>query len=611
MAGRPAHTMSSGGRLPSYAVITPARNEAAHLDAAARSLMTQTHRPLEWVVVDDGSTDGTRAIAERLASEHDWIRTIVLPADHPRARGAPIVRAFQIGREALHHRPDITVKLDADLTLPDAYFEAIAATFAREPRAGIVGGVIYEQRGEEWRRGHISAHNVTGAAKAYRTECLEAIGGLHPAMGWDGIDEYAARARGWEVRVLEDLPIRHHRRRGARQRWYRARWEEGNAAHFMGYRPTFLAVRTAYRMIVEHPPVLGGLVLAAAYLDGRLRRRPQVDDPQARAALRAEQVRRLRGLLRGRRTPPITSAPALDGDLPADFTVIVCTRNRAVQLHETLDALLAQSFGDFRVVVVDQSEEPDPELATREAADARLAVIRDTGRGLSRARNVGARAAESEWLVFLDDDCLPEPDWARALRDEFASNPDVDFVACHVGALDLEDQPGALGAATFPVVERRRIAGRWVWPFEIGYGVCHAVRRSAADRLGGWDERLGPGVPEFPASDDMDFNYRFLRAGGTALVTPEPRAYHRQWRTPDAVVALYRGYMASWAAFAVKQLRSGDVLGGARLFLHGIRTTLRMFASAARHRSRLRLRVALARVRGLASGTVLAVRRRW
>ena len=76
------------------------------------------------------------------------------------------------------------------------------------------------------------------------------------------------------------------------------------------------------------------------------------------------------------------------------FAVAIATRSRPEHLARTLDALDAQSDRDFDVVVVDQSDPPDPELARREEASERLRVIRDTGRGTSRARNLAWRALD-------------------------------------------------------------------------------------------------------------------------------------------------------------------------------------------------------------------------
>jgi hypothetical protein len=94
---------------------------------------------------------------------------------------------------------------------------------------------------------------------------------------------------------LDGLEVKHHRQRGSKQRWWRARMEEGRGAHYMGYRPSFVIVRAGYRMLVEKPPVLGGAALFAGWLEAAAKRAPIVDDPEAVAALRAEQRQRLRG----------------------------------------------------------------------------------------------------------------------------------------------------------------------------------------------------------------------------------------------------------------------------------------------------------------------------
>lgn len=292
------------------------------------------------------------------------------------------------------------------------------------------------------------------------------------------------------------------------------------------------------------------------------------------------------------------------------FTVVIATRNRAEQVLKTLDALDRQTGNDFDVVIVDQSDSLDKGLESRVEQNPRLDLIRDHGRGLSRARNLGWRAVGSDWVVFLDDDCVPEQSWAEELARVFAERADISFVAGHVAEREVP-QGDYLRVSVFEVAEERVSEGRWTKPWAIGLGVCMAVRRSMIGRLGGFDERLGTGSAEFPASDDMDFNYRFLQAGGRAYATPKVRAFHDQWRTTAELPALYRGYMLGWSAFAAKTLRRGNVLGGVWLWWAGVNDVIRMLASALRRRSRLRLRVALAKFRGLATGTVKGLARSW
>ena len=285
--------------LPSYSIISPVRDEADYLNVTAASIVSQTHRPQRWVIVDDGSTDGTHSIAERWAADHPWITVISSGSRHERTRGAPIVAAFRRGLRELDERPDVVVKLDGDLFLPAHYFEWVASVFERDPRAGVVGGTVWMPENGRWRLDYgTTSHNVHGVAKAYRYACLEDIGGLRESMGWDGIDEYAARARNWHVHALGELSILHYKPRGSKQPPLRSRWEEGRGNAFMGYRWDFMLLRAAYRAMVERPRLLGGLALLAAFADARLRRLPQVPDPSAIAELRREQARRMRSLLR-------------------------------------------------------------------------------------------------------------------------------------------------------------------------------------------------------------------------------------------------------------------------------------------------------------------------
>jgi GT2 family glycosyltransferase len=294
----------------------------------------------------------------------------------------------------------------------------------------------------------------------------------------------------------------------------------------------------------------------------------------------------------------------------APFTVAVCTRGRPDKVRAALDSLASQRDSQFQVIVVDQSRPPDPELARQAEDDPRLSVIPDSGTGLSRARNIALRAAGTEWIAFMDDDCLVEPDFAAALRAEIEAHGEADWVGGHVGEHAPPDED-YVPVSTFTVDRPRWVSGGRTLPGGIGFGAFFAVKRSTAERLGGWDERFGPGMPEFPAADDMDFNYRLLRSGGVAWLSPRVRLVHEQWRSPAELAKLHRGYLRAWSGFAMKHLRSGDVGGGLRLWAWGAIDVLDMLGSALRRRSGLRLRLAAAKIRGLIRGTLRGATRSW
>ncbi len=170
--------------LAGYALVTPVRDEARHFPRTANSVISQTHRPLQWVIVDDGSVDDTRAIAERYAQRHAWIKVLSRPRAAPRARGGNVVRAFEAGRTALDVAPEFVVKLDGDLFLPSHYFAWVAETFARVPRAGLVGGRVLIYDGGQWNPEPGARHQVHGSIKAYRSRCLVVFFCINHSMGW-------------------------------------------------------------------------------------------------------------------------------------------------------------------------------------------------------------------------------------------------------------------------------------------------------------------------------------------------------------------------------------------------------------------------------------------
>jgi glycosyl transferase family 2 len=269
-----------------YAAVTPARDEADNLRRLADALLTQTVRPSEWIVVDNGSGDDTAAVTARLAADAGWIRFLRVPGEPAALPGAPVVRAFHAGLAALSSQPDVVVKLDADVSFDPDYFERLLAAFAADSRLGIAGGRCDELENGVWRPQTVTAGHVRGAVRAYRRACLEDVLPLEERMGWDGIDGLKAKARGWKTEVVPGLAFRHHRSVGERDGARRARWlAQGRGMWAMGYRPGYLLVRTLFR--AGRDP--SALAMLWGYAAAGLRREPQLGDPAARDELRRRQ----------------------------------------------------------------------------------------------------------------------------------------------------------------------------------------------------------------------------------------------------------------------------------------------------------------------------------
>jgi biofilm PGA synthesis N-glycosyltransferase PgaC len=277
----------------SYAIVTPARDEASRLPRLARSLARQTVLPLTWVIVDNGSVDGTVDVAWALAADEPRIEVCSASGTGSPVRGAPIVRAFREGlRMLVQSPPDVVVKLDADVTLPQDYFERLLAAFAEDPQLGIASGSCWEEANGVWRQRFGTGSGVWGACRAYRWRCLLDVSPLEERQGWDEIDALRANVRGWRTGTILELPFRHHREEGARDVSRIAVWRaQGDAAHYMGYRPSYLLFRAGYRVLREP----AALAMIWGYAAAVARRRPRCADERASAHLRQRQRARTLG----------------------------------------------------------------------------------------------------------------------------------------------------------------------------------------------------------------------------------------------------------------------------------------------------------------------------
>lgn len=282
--------------LTNYVVITPVRDEEEHLASAIESMAQQTVLPSEWVIVNDGSTDGTAAILDQYASRYPWIKAVHRANRGFRKSGGGVVEAVNDGYSVLTGRAwDFIVKFDGDLTFEPTYFERCFDEFARDPKLGIGGGVIcYVSDDGQKSFESAPAFHVRGATKIYRRACWEGIGGLRPVPGWDTFDEVKANSLGWTTRSFPDLHLVHHRETGAADGSWRTCVKYGRANYICGYHPLFMAGK-CLGYLRKRPYVTGAVGLVCGFVSGYLKNIPQVDDRPAIQYLRRQQMQRLMG----------------------------------------------------------------------------------------------------------------------------------------------------------------------------------------------------------------------------------------------------------------------------------------------------------------------------
>lgn len=278
-----------------YVIVTPVRDEEAYLPLTIESVVRQTIRPAEWVIVNDGSKDRTKTIIDEAAVQYPWIKGVHCKDRGYRKWGAGIIEAFYAGFNVLQHRDwEYMAKLDGDLSFEPSYFEGAFKKFNADARLGIGGGVLYHfDKGERVLEQHPLFH-VRGGSKIYRRSCWDKLGGLWVGPGSDTLDEVKANMLGWTSLSFSDLQINHHRWTGAAYGRWGGIVKNGKTDYVSGYHPLFLFAKSVARL-PKRPYIFGSLALLYGYLAAYFEGIPRVNDPALIQYLRRQQLAKLTG----------------------------------------------------------------------------------------------------------------------------------------------------------------------------------------------------------------------------------------------------------------------------------------------------------------------------
>ena len=285
--------------LLSYIVVTPAKDEVRHIERTLQSVIAQTHRPLMWIVVDDGSSDGTSEIVAKYADAHSFIRHLRAERITSRATGTAEVRAFHRGFELVRNEDyGCIVKLDADLSFDPDYFARLLAHFHEDPKLGIASGVYLENRsGEEWKEIEMPSYHAAGASKVIRKQCFEEIGCFIEQRGWDTVDEIRAIARGWHTGHFREERMKHWKPEGTGMGLLQTSYMHGEIYYRTRGDILFFAMK-AVRRVADKPLLVGSISMVWGYLHAFLKRREPLVTPAEGKHYRKLLTYRLRKLAR-------------------------------------------------------------------------------------------------------------------------------------------------------------------------------------------------------------------------------------------------------------------------------------------------------------------------
>ncbi len=264
-----------------YVIITPVKDEESFIKEVLHSVINQTIKPEEWVIIDDNSSDNTYQIISEYAIKHLWIKLYKNsdPEQKERSGGSKIVNLFNIGIQKVQTTDyEIITKLDADLALPKDYFSTIINNFKNKPDVALCGGYCLIPDGNGgWVREYNNPDHVRGAFKAYRKNAFTKIGGLLSIWNWDGVDEMMLMQKDYKIETLE-LPVKHFRPTSDAYNPYKHSYKSGQEIYRMRY-GFLIMIGKSLSLMKEKPYIIKGFYLISGYFASLINRDSSILDP--------------------------------------------------------------------------------------------------------------------------------------------------------------------------------------------------------------------------------------------------------------------------------------------------------------------------------------------
>ena len=219
------------------------------------SLVGQTIKPSQVIIVDDNSTDNTPSIIKKYVDTYPWITTLNTHKTSKHSPGAKVIEAFYKGYEKCDLDAQLIGKFDADIILPSNYLEKMVAIFASDNLVGIASGNLYIKKRDAWIFENISEKTkVRGPIKLYKKECFKAIGGLKKSIGWDTVDVLLAGFHGWKTKTDPLLHVKHLKATGNAYT-SGAKQKQGEAFYKMRYSKTLTRIAALKLAVSKKDPL--------------------------------------------------------------------------------------------------------------------------------------------------------------------------------------------------------------------------------------------------------------------------------------------------------------------------------------------------------------------
>ena len=381
---------------PAVSIVIPCYQQAHFLREALNSVVAQTYRDFEVIIVNDGSPDDTSEVALDLIARHPSIRISLLEKPN-----GGLADARNAGIEA--ERGEYILPLDADDMLHPEMLQRTVALLQANPQIAIAytdlvhfGAVSKTVCAAEYDFLRLPVQNHMNCCSLFRRQAWAAVGGYNRNMrlGYEDWDFWiGCGERGFFGKRIPE-PLLFYRVKHASMYTKAVEHDAELRSQIVLNHPRLYSteqVTAARRLLNSTAAVsahaeteLGSVPISSESL-------PQPDNASSNANDTGERA----------------ATNAKSGPM---VSVIVPTFNRPHMLDEALQSILDQTYQDYEIIVVNDCGDDVSALVSKLNTSGRIRYLtHERNGGLAVARNTGLRAARGKYVAYLDDDDIYLP----------------------------------------------------------------------------------------------------------------------------------------------------------------------------------------------------------
>lgn len=451
-------------------IVSPCFNHGQFVNEMIDSVLCQTYPHLELIIVNDGSTDNTRTILDRVRNKR--IRVF-----HTENRGPAHARNFGIAQA----KGDLIINLDADDKIAPTFVQRCVSMMDKYPTAGIVYSDVqlFGHKNEPFdlpdynKEGMLKANCIVANACFRKQDWLQ-TGGYSDVMknGYEDYDFWLSILElGRDVFQIKEKLV-----------FYRSYADAMQSRSGQLLKDERLVQQVRLKAYERHMNLFLPYPGLIRYFDEMRKEYLTSQAIETPDAVRVEQ--------------------SFKNENNPVFSIVTPTNNRPQLLKRAIESVLKQNFSDFEQIIVDDANQNESRQIVESFADDRLKYIaHQHNKGASASYNTGMMAASGTFINFLDDDDEYLPGILEKTLETFLQPESPDFVWTGITRVkDTAEGELPLRSQSWPARFTNLEEGLKV-STAIGNGFGLSLKKSCLEKTGIYDETLQVG-------EDTDFMMR-------------------------------------------------------------------------------------------------------